>query len=694
MKKTISIVSVVISACMFFFTSCSFGFEPAWKAKDGNATISLQFNTIDAISRAASSERAIVQGDGYLYIRTLGGPKGSSGPLYGPFAMKPGDKFETNAIPAGSYDNIGFLYCASNMDTAKVTYNGAEYSFRQFLSLPDAEFKVATEGGEGKESPFNELLDGNASGKLYGPVIIKEGKTTTFKMTMEPITGQKSCVRLGDKNSIDLVSDGATLVRKFIRIDGISSGLPEGATVSDIVCALFPDAAGVLGKVILYDKNGTAVPNFTEKEAVPGGRVFKGAYTSGDSLFLYVEFIATSLKIDFHREFAGGSTFRVLFSGGSSLVSKRMFAGLYTSPDPGGMMVGSGILTIAPDGSGEITLLAGGSTQPAFVLKDTTYYLSVLIDVNGNYDNIVDISAPGAADGMMPHFNDLVTMDKFLPVLITGSGAYLSFTPSLFHAYDTHLYFVADAATGNGLGQTPANACTLWTAITNANTVGGKSLVMVTSPVTIPLGGSLPDFGSEIVIQSFGSTPQTISLYMTTSGLNISADVNVSFNNVIVDGTVANRSVSLFTVAVGRLNLFNGTVITNGSTSSSGGAVSVSGSGTLEIAGGTITNCTTTLNGGGVSISTGGTVVMTAGSINNCTSSANGGGIYVNGGFLRLFSTISASAITGNTALSGGGVYSTINNSVFCDGTPVFIANTASINYIFSLNTPENILIP
>jgi len=88
MKKNLSVMTLTILLAGFFLSACSFGFEPAWKKDDGKATVTLQFKSLSD-SEGLSVPRAIVQGAGYLYIRTIGGPTGSDGPFYGPFPFPP-----------------------------------------------------------------------------------------------------------------------------------------------------------------------------------------------------------------------------------------------------------------------------------------------------------------------------------------------------------------------------------------------------------------------------------------------------------------------------------------------------------------------------------------------------------------------------------------------------------------------------
>jgi hypothetical protein len=67
----VSVFSVIL------LSSCAMGLEPVWKAKE-NATISLEISAIGP-SVDDSSSRAIIQGQGYLYIRTFSQPISAAG---------------------------------------------------------------------------------------------------------------------------------------------------------------------------------------------------------------------------------------------------------------------------------------------------------------------------------------------------------------------------------------------------------------------------------------------------------------------------------------------------------------------------------------------------------------------------------------------------------------------------------------
>ena len=138
MRKTyVCFATAIAVLCL---ASCSFvSLSPA-KSGGSKAALSLSLGMLQADASGTVS-RAIVQGGGYLYIRTIGGPTGNSGPFYGPYPVSAGGTFTTEDIPAGSYDMIGFFYSATALDESKsISVGGSTYTFRQLMSLDDSRF--------------------------------------------------------------------------------------------------------------------------------------------------------------------------------------------------------------------------------------------------------------------------------------------------------------------------------------------------------------------------------------------------------------------------------------------------------------------------------------------------------------------------------------------------------------------------
>ena len=196
-----------------------------------------------------------------------------------------------------------------------------------------------------------------------------------------------------------------------------------------------------------------------------------------------------------------------------------------------------------------------------------------------------------------------------------------------------------------------------------------------TGNYTLTIGGTFPVSGS--TSPTFGTTADgstlvvtlkgTGKLYLTSHGNIIRLGAN---QTLIIDSAGLtleglkngqngsawdNNQTVLYVGGFAKLELRNGTIRGN-NTSSSGGGVVVNGSFTMS--GGTISGNTASDNGGGVYV---GLVqdsdfTMTGGTISGNTAIGHGGGVYVNGIF-----TMTGGEISGNSTPPvryGGGVYS------------------------------------
>ncbi len=668
MKKS-TLLSVISAVCIILlFSACSSGYEPAWKSKAGKASISISFSTMQGPSLASSSsDRAVFQGSGFLYIRTVGGPVGASGPLYGPFALSSGQTFETSEIPAGDYTNVVFIYTAKNVDAEKATYSGAEYTFRQLMLLSDDVFSAII-GDTNTEHPLDAILDGNATGKKYGPLTITESVTNSLVMTLTPITGSSFAVDMNNTKNITLVGDSTTLVRRFIRLAnvGFNGTPPPSANLSDLVCKLSTESGAVISNVALYDSNGIKMPGLTDTPGVPGSHEYKVPYTAGNYFFFYIEYKALTVNLDFSAIFTGAYPLNVSFNGGDPSVNgKKMFFGLYDSSGmgpngPNGTMLGMGMFTIAPDGTGFGQAYALGTSQLLLLPIGTTVYVSGFVDIAGNYSGITDFTNPAIINGMMPHYGDLA-VNNLMPVTINGPGTTVPFNMGMPVCMN-HVFFVAPdtsglgtATSGSGSGSTIANACTLNQAITFANNAGGSSQIYLTGVVIYPT--MLPTVSSVITIMSLGNVSQTLSLTHGNSPFYLGTGSELTLANIIIDGNSVSRYGSLFSmiVAGSTCTLANGVVIKNvlSNGTGNGGAFTITGS-TLNIVGGSIMSCSVTAgNNGGAIVLNSGTINMIGGSISGNTAANNGGGVYMAAGAF----TMTGGAISNNTATNGAGIY-------------------------------------
>ena len=132
-------------------------------------------------------------------------------------------------------------------------------------------------------------------------------------------------------------------------------------------------------------------------------------------------------------------------------------------------------------------------------------------------------------------------------------------------------------------------------------------------------------------------------------------------------------------VAGGSATMSGGTIQNTASTSGSGGAVAVS-NGDFVISGGTIQTVGAQVNGGAVSVSGSGSVEMRDSAvIKNTTTQGNGGAVSVSGGsFTMSGGTIGGTDLEKSTALNGGAV--AVNDGAFTMSAGLIQNSTAAGN--------------
>ena len=174
----------------------------------------------------------------------------------------------------------------------------------------------------------------------------------------------------------------------------------------------------------------------------------------------------------------------------------------------------------------------------------------------------------------------------------------------------------------------------LRTAMTNANTAGGSTILFATSG-TISLQSALPAITMDVNIDGPGANTLDISGNSAFQVFNIASGVNA---------TVA------------------GLTVTEGFSESNGGGIDDSGNLTLTDC--TVSNSTAEF-GGGIMLEAASSLTMTGCTVSNNTTTGYGGGIYDGGDAVLLNSTIaenSATALGGG--IDNGGTLSLVNCTV------------------------------
>ena len=142
-----------------------------------------------------------------------------------------------------------------------------------------------------------------------------------------------------------------------------------------------------------------------------------------------------------------------------------------------------------------------------------------------------------------------------------------------------------------------------------------------------------------------GSTPTCTAATVGVFGSN---------DTIVFAGSVANATITL---TQGELGVINATVTGSGQTIDAGGAsriLDLPYAGTTNLSNLTLTNGSSTTFGGAISVGTGASLTLSNCTISNSSAASMGGGIYSNGASV----TLTNSTVSGNSATTkGGGIY-------------------------------------
>lgn len=251
--------------------------------------------------------RAAIQGPGYLYIRTIGGPTGTAGPLYGPYHVTSGVTFKTNDIPPGHYDIITFLHSGKELfSSATYSVEGQQKTFRDIMLMDDPDMTefILDDASTRFQTAKDELGVFFESQTCLGTikdVSLPANRTTVVTVTLRPIT-EATSISLGSTGSLFLVPV-ASKRRVFYAIQGSSSTVLP-LTLGGITCMLTDATTGSeLGIVAFYDDSGKLIPsvrtggnlssgyNWTLSAADLGSAVEPVSGTTGTiRMYMYVEY--------------------------------------------------------------------------------------------------------------------------------------------------------------------------------------------------------------------------------------------------------------------------------------------------------------------------------------------------------------------------------------------------------------------
>ncbi len=273
--------------------SCGIGLEPASSA--GNTELSLRLGGAAAMMSRSAADRAVFSGDGYIYIR-LGGVASGGQRLYGPYSATTGETFSTTEIPAGTYSFMAILYASQKIDG--LTYMGASentYSVSDVFQADDATFLTATD--DNFETAFEEATCGKI---MYGVTLVA-GRNNAITAVMDPLTvyvcSADFMYQTWSPLSLGSPSSATTLVRRFVRIEGISS---MNAVITGYVPNFYTQLTTsssnfTLVRAAFFDGNGvTSTVGYSPGTYDYLGTAITYGNTGDDTNYLYLEYYASA----------------------------------------------------------------------------------------------------------------------------------------------------------------------------------------------------------------------------------------------------------------------------------------------------------------------------------------------------------------------------------------------------------------
>jgi hypothetical protein len=549
MKRT-NLLTFVLGVVLVF-SGCNFVMAP--DAESETAIVALTLTNLSA-GDDGNVSRAVIQGSGFLYIRTIGGPVGDKGPCYGPYNVTSGEAFRTNDIPPGDFDSLLILHSGKQLFTdATYGIDGRQMTFKQIMSMPDAEMMEFLKDGEetsrydGAKDELGAFFESQTCMGMIEKVSLPAGKTTILPVTLMPITDNTRISLEESPRYIFPKSD--TLKRVFYSIDGLY-GLTLPVTTGYLNCRLMSLSADAeIGKVAFYNDNGELVP--TTKTGTDLATGFFWKIAPGDAnkavvegslrLYMYVEYKGQIVS-DFTNTLPPYVT--VGFKGDGSAVwkSHKLLLGIYDQSTCDSLEQGGSWATQNPVGTTIVNLDANGNGVSIFranIVAGNNYYFSAQVDVGNHYaalDNLwgVDIAT------IIPYPNDYVS--KGDPALMAKKvnglspfkvGEVIKLDYNGFEVYDSLVYFVSGSGSNANSGLSPSSPKLLNSDLLDTVIPAGATAQLYALENLSGLNATMIQ-GKSIYIKSFGKNVYRLLPVSGLSGslFSVSSNSSLGFEDI------------------------------------------------------------------------------------------------------------------------------------------------------------------
>lgn len=288
-------------AVLILLSSCSFGLQPASSRDSAVVSVSLGGALIPS-SAASVTDRALVQGTGYLYIRTLGGPTGDSGPFYGPYEASSGSVVKITDIPAGAYSDMYIIYSARVLNESDIIYLPAGFTFGKVMHYDDAAFTEFMSNADVNFRLFS-YFDNEVSAVFTGKVDIRTGRVNQISSKLVPVTYGVNNIYVMTSSVMPALS---TMSRKFFRLENFDVR-PLSTETLPIGFELTAGSSSLnIGRCALYVSDGSVLRMFDPVGTIP---------TDGYHLFIDAEELKMDSVYYLYLEYSSASDFSIYFTG-------------------------------------------------------------------------------------------------------------------------------------------------------------------------------------------------------------------------------------------------------------------------------------------------------------------------------------------------------------------------------------------
>jgi len=316
---------VLLLSIISLAVSCSFGILPAFNQDRNSTQVSITLGS-PVSAHAGDNGRAIIRGNGYLYIQTE--LAAANAVLHGPYQFSAGKTLTVSDIPAGTYANLLVIV----VPAVPVAFSAVVSSDSTLVGVRSALLASL--------SAQTGILSSSSFG-LVPNVTIIAGSTNQISATLVPATA----LAPDASGNVNLGGKAGEVNRFFVSLPNLKASFggaqPSATTLLGCTVINASASAATISAFGLYDVTGKQLSlDTTESQlAVGGSDPYSAAWAGDDQLYLYIEFTGdsiqlnctTSIKASTHtitylaNDGTGANIIRTLIDGSTGLLEKNTF---------------------------------------------------------------------------------------------------------------------------------------------------------------------------------------------------------------------------------------------------------------------------------------------------------------------------------------------------------------------------------